>query len=76
MAEAGARKLAGVVPAVTEAFAVSGDHGETRATFDLDAAFLAPGAVISASLEQLIAGAVASRGRRLRDAARSSATVL
>jgi hypothetical protein len=47
------QELTGVVPAHPEAFAAPGEADGTRATFELDAGFLAPGAPISTSPERL-----------------------
>jgi hypothetical protein len=47
------QELAGASPALPELFATPGEADGTRATFDLDAGFLAPGAAISASPERL-----------------------
>jgi DNA gyrase/topoisomerase IV subunit B len=52
------QELSGTVPARLEPFAAPGEADGTRVTFELDAACLAPGAVIPASLEHLRAWAV------------------
>jgi hypothetical protein len=47
------QELTGTTPAPPEPFTASGQASGTRATFDISAAFIAPGAVISTSPEQL-----------------------
>jgi DNA gyrase/topoisomerase IV subunit B len=47
------QELTGVVPARPEPFAARGEADGTRVTFELDPAFLAPGAIISTSPERL-----------------------
>jgi hypothetical protein len=47
------QELTGTAPAVPEVFAAPGEADGTRATFELDAGFLAPGAAISTSPERL-----------------------